>query len=447
MTNTNPTFRQRIVSYRDARTRWHEAGKPVRTDEQVTDIYKNICVPCENFLKRRGGGACKLCGCRLNLGTRINKLRWATESCPIGKWEADVQVAEKKETPRQKRIRERNERVAARNTRVEARNKRISQRRQDEYMLGGEKPPVISLPENADPLHVYDRDKQRVDCLRNLWAANPSAFLVCGGPSLQKIDLSKLATRGVMSLGVNNVAAYAPVKAFTCGDPPEKFHHGIWLSGDILKIVPAGKLKQCVRAKLPNGTFRWTSYHVRHCSNVWAYRRRDVWMPGEFFTTEWATLGRGGKEGTKLEPNKPTIIFTFFAALRLMHYLGIRRVYLLGVDFAMTPDSGYAFNQKRTEGACRGNNNSYRIATAMLEELLPTFERHSYEVFNCNPESHLPLFPHVPFEDAFEDCRGPVPESPWDTNRYYEKPGDPNDEERQEEESSEPGRDHQAAGT
>jgi hypothetical protein len=52
-----------------------------------------ICVACPQFVERPGStpevpsGTCRACGCGCSSGTEIlNKLRWASEQCPHGKW-------------------------------------------------------------------------------------------------------------------------------------------------------------------------------------------------------------------------------------------------------------------------------------------------------------------------------------------------------------------------
>lgn len=68
------------------------AGMPQATDEQVAERFA-ICASCEVFKPTEPGeGVCthKSCGCNIKaVGlTGRNKLRWADQRCPIGKWEA-----------------------------------------------------------------------------------------------------------------------------------------------------------------------------------------------------------------------------------------------------------------------------------------------------------------------------------------------------------------------
>lgn len=81
--------------YVSARVKWHAAGKPERTDEEVARIYNEVCKPCTHFKQLKGDlGWCKLCQCNLNLGNTLNKIRWATEECPDDppRWTSDVKM-------------------------------------------------------------------------------------------------------------------------------------------------------------------------------------------------------------------------------------------------------------------------------------------------------------------------------------------------------------------
>lgn len=320
----------------------------------------------------------------------------------------------------------RRERIEARRVRIEARRKRVEARRKAEADL----PPLVQLPANADPLVVYDPEtRTQTNTLRNLWRGC-AAFYVCGGPSLRQLDLERLRDRGVVSLGINNVAAYAPVRAFTCSDPPEKFHHGIWLDPAILKFVPIPKLSKRIRAKVSETDWRPTAYRVEDCPSVFGYSRATEYVAADFLTTPHASWGQG-KHGLAKHGGEK-ILFTFFLGLRLLHYLGVRRIYLLGVDFQMTEQDGYAFAEQRHEGAVRGNNNHYRIAKGMCDELAPVFAAAGLEVYNSNPESALTTWPYVSYEDALADCRGALPaDGILDTHGWYAK-----QEHLQEEQSS-----------
>ena len=86
-----PGIVTKILNYAKAVRRWTAEGKPTRTDQQVSDVLA-ICKQCEFY----DGEIClhHKCGCKVNNNkwAIINKIRMATESCPIGKWKATVEV-------------------------------------------------------------------------------------------------------------------------------------------------------------------------------------------------------------------------------------------------------------------------------------------------------------------------------------------------------------------
>ena len=101
-------------------------------------------------------------------------------------------------------------------------------------------------------------------------------------------------------------------------------------------------------------------------------------------------------------------VCTMLLGLRLLYYLGARRIYLLGVDFRMTPDAGYSFGQARDDGACRSNSGQFVVVNDWLCKMQEggVFEQFGLSVYNCYENSGLRAFPYVPFVGAVEDCRG-----------------------------------------
>jgi hypothetical protein len=272
--------------------------------------------------------------------------------------------------------------------------------------------------------------------LKNLWGKGCAGFLVCGGPSINDLPYHKLAERGVCSLAINGIAAKVPVRAMTFSDPPEKFPEAIFNDAAMMKIVPRRKLTRGeTRRKMPDGTFVYTGKKVRDYPNVWGYEDRGWYTPETFLSEPSASFGNNnnGVDRTK----RPKIIFTMFLGLRLMHFLGVRRVYLIGADFYMDPAKGlegnYAFADERfanetdrakaeadARGVIDGNNSHYRVANEMFIELRPHLEAAGFQVFNCYDMSGLRAFDYVPFNEALIDCRNGVPPV-IDTAGWYKK--------------------------
>ena len=223
------------------------------------------------------------------------------------------------------------------------------------------------------------------------------------------MPIQRLAERGIVSLAVNNAGGYAPVKAWCFGDPQWKFHHGLFLDPAMLTFAPSGKLARCVRVKI-DGEFCGTDIQLRHCPNTYGFARSGRFEPSDFLTDPAAHWGKSGRNDK--EKGDRRRITTMLCGIRLLHYLGCRRVYMLGVDFKAASDGHrYAWEKRGGSG--------WRKMGLMLEELAPEFEKTGFDVYQCNPESECKVFPYVPFETALEDCRGAVPAEPFDLVEWY----------------------------
>lgn len=59
-------------------------GLPKSTQEQINTRHA-ICVSCEHF--NRTKSECYICGCNISTKKQfLNKLAWADQECPVGKW-------------------------------------------------------------------------------------------------------------------------------------------------------------------------------------------------------------------------------------------------------------------------------------------------------------------------------------------------------------------------
>jgi hypothetical protein len=77
-----PSLMQKVFNFTKAATNHAIAGSPKCTDEQIHERY-NICKSCEFFKNN----VCSKCGCSLlREKVYMNKLAWADQSCPVGKW-------------------------------------------------------------------------------------------------------------------------------------------------------------------------------------------------------------------------------------------------------------------------------------------------------------------------------------------------------------------------
>lgn len=318
------------------------------------------------------------------------------------------------ETPRQERRRKRRER-----------QERIEKRRATAVNYERMRAEIGPTYVNTDPLVVVDRNGEPTsvlhDYFRPVFEKVRAGFLCCGGPSYRDLDVSKLKLPGVATVGVNNASRDLDVDVAVFSDPAEKFHHGLMLDHKIMKFVPKARLKDHFRIKHLD---RWhlSPFRVRDCPNVFGFERNQNFEPSTFLSEPSACWGVDKKALERLGNKQEKMLNTFFLGLRVCHYLGMRRVYLVGVDFKMQRGREYAFAPvSGNETRALTNENSYRIATSWCRMLKPYFEQAGFEVYNCNENSGLDVFPYVPFDYAVQDAIGHCPQRPFSFAGWYDK--------------------------
>ena len=247
--------------------------------------------------------------------------------------------------------------------------------------------------------------------LSNTWQTQPG-FLVCGGPSLQTLDLSHLQLPGVVSMGVNNAASYARTTAMTFGDPQWKFHGSLFLDPKCMCFAPTGKLERLVRVRLHDGHFRFLNRRLRECPAVYGLPRTGKFEAATFLTDTYAHWGKGGKH----EDREFTRLASMLLGVRLLHYLGCKTIYMLGVDFWMPEDGGYAWGGPRTSG-----NKIWWKIDSMLKEVRTVLEASDTSVYNCNPRSKCEAFDHVSYPDALRHARSMFEDQSENLEEWYRR--------------------------
>ena len=284
----------------------------------------------------------------------------------------------------------------------------------------------------VDCLEIIDRRRKRVDSLRDLLAGQ-SVFLACSGPSANLLPLEKLNKRGVWTMAVNNMAGHSKFRpqAFVCSDPPLKFSHSIWLDPQIMKFIPTPKMngsRAKLKRKIGPAKFERLETTASDCPNIWGFRRESWLTPDDQFFLATGACWGNQNAGVK-RTGQPKTVNTMFLAMRLLRYLGAKRVFMIGCDFRMSAEYGYAFPQsiahKRSRDKSKPvgwDNGQYAVANGWLCEMQQkgVFKRFGIEFFNCFQESSLRAFPFVPFEQALVECQGLVEDEP-DLSEWYEK--------------------------
>jgi len=206
-----------------------------------------------------------------------------------------------------------------------------------------------------------------------------TVFLVCGGPSLNRMDLSVLERRGVLVAAVNQVAAtHVRPHLWFSVDDPSKFHESIWKDPAVLCFTKRKYLRHAVWETRDGG--RKPGPKAQDLPLVVGYEHRAEW-PCDFLDGA-PTWGREGYFKS-----------VFVVALRILADLGVRRICLLGADFHMDPAQAYAFDQQKDQGAANSNNGYYARLNRDLPAVWKTLLSIGCEVVNCTPGSQLTAFP------------------------------------------------------
>ncbi len=236
-----------------------------------------------------------------------------------------------------------------------------------------------------------------------------TAFLICGGPSLKCHDLSLLRQRGVLTCAVNNAATIHRPQLWLSADDPGSFSDAIWRDPGILKFTPLCNMEKTFHVRNEHGLLSSSSEKVGEMPGVFGFRRNEIFQADTWLYENSFNWGNHGNQVDDYGQKGSRSIM--YIALRLLFYLGVRRLYLVGCDFKMEyGKQNYAFPQDRSAGSVKGNNSSYQIMKERFAHLLPHFQREGYEIFNCTPDSGLKVFPHVPFEDAVNDALSRQPQ-------------------------------------
>jgi hypothetical protein len=241
-------------------------------------------------------------------------------------------------------------------------------------------------------LPLYINDGQPIH-IQNLYRGRP-AFLIAGGPSFLSLDHAPLNEPGALVMSVNNYVKHVRPTLWTCVDNPDHFLRSIFEDARITKFVPMGMSRSTV---FDSTTWTRTDRMVRDCPNVMFYKRNADYDAAKFLTGDTANWGRPENKGGPRD--------CMLVAMRLLYELGVRDVFLLGVDYSMNPEKAYSIDEGKDEKAARSNNNRYKRLNEMYRELRPHFERAGFRVHNCNPDSKMTAFDYVPYEEAVKFSR------------------------------------------
>lgn len=239
-------------------------------------------------------------------------------------------------------------------------------------------------------------------------------FLICSGPSLRALDLTRLQARGICTMAVNNAWLVHKPSFWVGVDSPSQFSDTGWRDPSILKFVPVAHLDR--RLRTFNGQILPSKRTPSDCPNVVAFRRHDGYDPSHFL--DLPVCGWGTMKGTACALGIKNSRSVMPAAIWIAAKLGFTTINLLGCDFNM-PTEGpcYGFDQDKHEKGRVSNNRLYQTLNRRLGALAPFLRSHRIGIWNANPASGLKVFPHRPFEEMLDRahpyCRTVVPEGGW----------------------------------
>lgn len=349
-----PSKKEQTLNFLSAAKDFIISGGQTVTKEQHKQRIE-ICNTCT----ARVNNTCALCGCNI-----IAKASGKVFECPIGKWPEPRTMTKKQH--------------------------------------------LRKFPILAD---IYGNT---IDYLDDIYR-NSSCFLICGGPSVKSLDLSKLNRHGILTMSVNNAYVLYKTNFWISVDTPGNFVDAVFRDPTVMKFIPLENIDKYISTR-KHGVVVQSAKKVSDMPNVFTFRRNRDFNSNRFLNEP--TVNWGNHQKIKDENGLAGCRSVLLASLRILYYLGIKNVYLLGVDFKMTPEESYAFRQKKDEQACKTNNESYFILNKRLEKLQPVFLKNQFYVYNCNPLSNCKAFPIVNFDKAIEDVLAKFPKEIDETNQY-----------------------------
>lgn len=242
-------------------------------------------------------------------------------------------------------------------------------------------------------------------------------FLLCGGPSLASLNLEALNQRGIVTMAINNTVANFRPNYFIAVDKPERFVEQAWKDPGVCKLIPRGLETQHISKRDESGVLGVSAFTAEQCPNVFGFEIRENFDPDTFLSAPGFCSGTSSGLTDKIGVTGART--TMLAALKMAFYMGAKNVYLLGCDFQMSEGRGYAHEQDVTAEYAKSNNRTYSDTAKRFAALIPHFQVSGFNVYNCNLESHLRVFPFLRFEDAVEIASRECNEKPIQTEGMY----------------------------
>lgn len=225
-----------------------------------------------------------------------------------------------------------------------------------------------------------------------------SIFSLSIGPSLSQLPLAKLENK--FTCGMKLIPLYFMPTFWLCLEEWAKMPAEIWENPTLIKFIPH-QIKDKGYLKPQGNTKLFRAEPLNHTPNHFIFSLNEHFNSERYFTEESISWGCEKRITDNLGIQGRRSIF--LALFKLYYLLGFRRIYLCGVDFNMTEEKPYCYDAKKNKIAVQENNQLYEALTKRLESLLPQFKEYGLEIYNCNPKSHLTLFPFRDFEQCLAE--------------------------------------------
>jgi len=205
------------------------------------------------------------------------------------------------------------------------------------------------------------------------------AILVCGGPSLNKIDISSLRGAGKVIFGMNNTYPKVYPNIWLGMDDPSCYNRHL-VYEPFMKIFRGGYHK------------RWTE---------------DGKFLRDLYNVYFADVGNTTKDWFQIFDkinikDKDTFTWTgnsFSIALNIIFYMGFKDIYLVGCDFS-TEESHYHNTVELSKKELKHNNHLYKHLNKYLKWMYAQAKIHKINIYSASPLSMInDYLPFVTLEE------------------------------------------------
>lgn len=206
---------------------------------------------------------------------------------------------------------------------------------------------------------------------------NNVAILVGGGPSLNKIDISKLKGPKKTIFGLNNTYP--------------KVSPDYWIGMDMPQCYDSHLFYEAF-PKIMRGNYYNKTLNGRE---LWEY-------PNSYFAAVKQTKRQ---EDLFHSIGKDTEIFVwhknvFMTAINIILYMGFNKIYLAGVDFSLDEQDYFNPQQVLTEKQRTWNSTLYSTLYKYVEWLYNTGKYSGIDIYSISPESKINTFlPYITLEE------------------------------------------------